>query len=134
MRKELTVLIFTMFLCFSAAAVFAADEATGVLPATMEKYKIAREKVGALAGTIVAQRAPEVVEDAVKSIAASQEGMKTGDDKATRESLEKALLQIIYANVLAVERAAEEKTAAAKAELEKLEQRLADILAAKRGN
>lgn len=134
MRKKRYVLFVIALLCFNAVSVFAADEASGVLPATMEKYKATKEKVEALAGTAVAQRAPEVVEAAVKSIAAAQEGLKSGSDKATYESVEKALLQISLGTVLAAERASEEKTAAARAELEKLEKRLSDILAGKGGN
>ena len=133
MRKKMSMLLVTAFVCLSAGAVSAAEEATGVLPATMEKYKMARIKVEALAGTVVAQRAPEIVEEAGKSITAAQEGMKSGSDKLTYESVEKALLLINYAQVIAVERGAEEKTAAAKAELEKLEQRLVDVLAGKEG-
>ena len=129
----MSILLVTTFLCFSAVAVFAAEESAGVLPATMEKYKTAKEKVESLAGTAIAKLAPEVVEEAGKSIAAAQEGLKSGSDKATSESIEKALLLITYANVLAAERGAEEKTAAARTELEKLERRLADILAGKGG-
>lgn len=133
MRKKLSIVFITLFLGFSATA-FAVDEATGVLPATMEKYKIVKEKVEALSGTVAAKRAPEVVEDAVKSIAAAQEGLKSGNDRVTRESLEKALLQINLANALTAERSSEDITVAAKAELEKQEQRLVSILAGKGGN
>lgn len=131
--RKMSIVLFTLFLSFSSIA-FAADEATGVLPATMEKYKIAKERVEALAGTVTAKRAPEVVEDAAKSIAAAQEGLKSGNDRVTRESLEKALLQINLANVLTAERSSEDITVAAKAELEKQEQRLVSILAGKGGN
>ncbi|HEY4744113.1 MAG TPA: hypothetical protein VIH45_05595, partial [Desulfuromonadaceae bacterium] len=109
----------------------AADEAGGVQPATMEKYQKARERVEALPGTAAATHAPEVVKDAGKSIAAAQEGLKAGNDRATRESAEMALLQVTLAGVRADERMAAEKTAAVKAGLDTLEQRLAAILAGK---
>lgn len=135
MRTILTVLcVITILSVSTVSMAFAADETSGVLPGTMEKYKIAREKVEVLAGTATAQRAPEVVAEAGKSIAAAQDGLKAGNDKLTQEFVEKALLQINLANALAVERSAEEKTAAARVELEKLERRLTDILAGKGGN
>jgi hypothetical protein len=111
---------------------FAAEEG-GVLPVTMDKYKKAREKVEALSGTTAAKLAPEAVEAAGKSIRAAQAGLKSGSDKATRESVEMALLQVTLADALADERATAEKTVAARDNLEKLEQRLAAILAGKGG-
>lgn len=131
MRKRIAVLLVPVFLFVCGQAVFAAEDAGGVLPATMEKYQKARERVEALPGTAAAKYAPEAIEAANKSISAAQEGLKLGSDKATRESLEMALLQVTLAGTLADERAAAEKTAAAKAELESLEQRLAAILAGK---
>lgn len=131
MRKPASVLLVPLFLLVCSQAAVAAQEAGGVQPATMEKYQKARERVEALPGTPAAKLAPETVEAAAKSIAAAQEGLKLGSDKATRESVEMALLQITLANVLAEERAAAEKSTAAKAELDGLEQRLAAILAGK---
>ncbi|MEI7815769.1 MAG: hypothetical protein WCI45_01135 [Desulfuromonadales bacterium] len=134
MKKTSGALLVTALLCLCSTTVFAVDDAAGVLPTTMEKYKTTKEKVEALTGTAVAKRAPEVVSDAGKSIAAAQEGLKSGSDSITHEAVEKALLQITFAHVLAAERGAEELTAVAKAELEKQERRLSDILAGKGGN
>lgn len=131
MRKQLSVLLVPLILAVCVQTGVAADDAGGVQPSTMEKYQKARERVEALPKAPAAKYAPEVIEDANKSLAAAQEGLKTGNDKSTRESTEMALLQVTLAGVLADERAAAEKTAAAKAALEKLEQRLAAILAGK---
>lgn len=131
MRKPASVLLVPLFLLMCSQSVVAAEEAGGVQPATMEKYQKARERVEALPGTPAAKYAPEAIEAANKSIAAAQEGLKAGSDKATRESVEMATLQVILAGALAEERAAAEKSAAAKTGLERLEQRLAAILAGK---
>ncbi len=131
MRKQWLVLLVPVLLTVCVQAGGAAEERGGVQPATMEKYQKARERVDALSGTPAATYAPEVIKDAAKSIASAQEGLKAGNDKATRESAEMALLQATLAGVLAEERAAAEKTAAAKSALDKLEQRLAAILAGK---
>ncbi len=110
--------------------VYAADDG-GVQPATMEKYQKVRVQVEALSTAPAVKLAPEAVKDAQKSIAEAQEGLKNGNDKATREAVEKSLLQVTLAGVLAEERAAAEKTAAALKELTALERRLAAILAGK---
>ncbi|MBI2353587.1 MAG: DUF4398 domain-containing protein [Deltaproteobacteria bacterium] len=131
MRKRASVLLVPLFLLVCSQAAVAAEEAGGVQPATMEKYQKARERVEALPGTPAAKYAPEAIEAASKSIAAAQEGLKAGSDKATRESVEMAILQVTLAGALAEERAAAGKSAGAKAELDRLEQRLAAILAGK---
>jgi hypothetical protein len=134
MRKQWSVLLAPVLLAVFVQAGSAADEAGGVQSATMEKYQKARERVDALPATPAAKYAPEVIKDAVKSLASAQEGLKAGNDKATREAVEMAQLQVTLAGVLADERAATEKTVAAKAALDKLEQRLAAILSGKGDN
>ncbi len=131
MRKQWLVLLVPVLLTVCVQAGGAAEERGGVQPATMEKYQKARERVDALSGAPAATYAPEVIKEAAKSIASAQEGLKAGNDKTIRESAEMALLQATLAGVLAEERAAAEKTAAAKSALDKLEQRLAAILAGK---
>ena len=111
---------------------FAAEEG-GVLPATMEKYQRARAQVEALPATAAAKYAPEAIQAAKASMAAAQDGLKAGSDMQTRQAVEKALLQVTLATVLAEERAAAEKTAVVRKELASLEQRLAAILTGKGG-
>ena len=131
MRKLLPVFLVSVLLAVSASGSFAADESAGVQPATMEKYQKVRERVEALPASPAAKYAQEVVKEANKSLASAQDGLKAGNDKATREFAEMAMLQVTLAGVFADERATAEKTAAAKDALEKLEQRLAAILAGK---
>ncbi|MDD2366640.1 MAG: hypothetical protein PHN84_10805 [Desulfuromonadaceae bacterium] len=131
MKRFIAMMMVSALFGLFAAPLMAADDAAGVLPATMDKYKSVRDKVAALTGTETARLAPEVVAEAEKSVAAAQEGLKSGSDKATHEAVEKALLQIEYAKVLALERTEEAKTAAVKEELKKAEQRLNDILSGK---
>jgi hypothetical protein len=134
MSKLLSVLLYTLLLAGSALSAYAADENGGVQPATMEKYKKVREQVEALPNTTAAKYAPEIIKDANKSLTAAQNGLKAGNDKATRESAEMSMLQVTLAGVLADERATAAKTNAAKEALEKLEQRLSAILAGKGDN
>ncbi len=131
MRKQLLILFVPLLLISSVQIVYAADEQGGVQPATMEKYQKVRERVEALPGTQAAKYAPEMIRDANKSLAAAQDGLKAGNDNATRESAEMAMLQITLAGVLTEERITAAKTALTKDAMEKLEQRLAAILAGK---
>jgi len=131
MRKQLLILFVPLLLISSVQIVYAADEQGGVQPATMEKYQKVRERVEALPGTLAAKYAPEMIRDANKSLAAAQDGLKAGNDNATRESAEMAMLQITLAGVLTEERITAAKTALTKDAMEKLEQRLAAILAGK---
>jgi len=72
-----------------------------------------------------------VIEQARKSIAAAQDGLKTGNDKLTREYTEMAALQVTLAGVLAEEREAAEKADAARKRLDELNARLSRILTGK---
>lgn len=117
------------FVC--ASIVCAADESGAVQSATMEKYQKVRGQVEALANLPAGKRAPEVFEQARKSIATAQEGLKGGSDKMTREYTEMAALQVILATALAEERDAAEATENARNLLASHESRLATILSGK---
>lgn len=127
MRNVAVVMAAVVMLSFPAHA----DDTGGVQPATMEKYQKVKQQVEALAGTPAASLAPEVATEAARSVAAAQEGLKAGNDRVTHEAVETALLQVTLARVLADERLSAGKTSVVRAELEKLEQRLAAILAGK---
>ncbi len=113
-----------------ACGVYAGDE-SGVQPATMEKYQKVKALVEALPGTPAARFAPETIKGAVASMAAAQDGLKSGSDKATREAVEMALLQVALAGAQSEERAAASETDTARKELSGLERRLSAILAGK---
>ncbi len=126
MKSKIVTLLF--FLLFSPLIIVAAE---GVTPATMEKYRQIKDEVEKLPQTKANRYAKDMIETAKKSVVRAQEGLKAGDEKMTKEAVEMAQVQIALTEVLSEERESAEKTAATKAELEKLEQRLASILAGK---
>lgn len=126
MKSKIVTLLF--FLLFSPLTIVAAE---GVTPATMEKYRQTKDEVEKLPQTKANRYAKDMIEAAKKSVVRAQEGLKAGDEKMTKEAVEMAQVQIALTEVLSEERESAEKTAATKAELEKLEQRLASILAGK---
>lgn len=131
MRQTRIVLLVAFFICTCAGIVSAADETGAVQPSTTEKYQKVRRQVEELAGTPVGKRAPEVLEQAVKSIAAAQEGLKKGSDNITREFTEMAALQVVLASALAEERDAAIAAEASRKTLAAHENRLAEILSGK---
>lgn len=118
-------------LTLTAGFAFAADEAGGVKPETTALYQKARDQVAKLSGTPAAKYAPEVIEQAADNLETAQNGLKQGDDRATRQASELATTQVKLALALTDERIALEKSAASQKELTQLEQRLASILAGK---
>ncbi|MDD5285901.1 MAG: DUF4398 domain-containing protein [Desulfuromonadaceae bacterium] len=131
MRKFWKVLLVMLFHCICAATLFASDESGAVQPATTEKYQKVRLQVETLAKMPAGKSAPEVVEQARKSIATAQEGLKRGNDKITRDYAEMAALQVILANALAEERDAATAAESARKMLSAHESRLAAILSGK---
>jgi len=118
-------------LTLTAGFAFAADEAGGVKPETTALYQKARDQVAKLSGTLAAKYAPEVIEQAAANLETAQNGLKQGDDRATRQASELAATQVKLALALTDERIALEKATASQKELTQLEQRLASILAGK---
>jgi len=110
---------------------FAAEEAGGVKPETTALYQKARDQVGKLGSMPAAKYAPEIIEQATANLETAQQGLKQGDDRATRQASELASIQTKLALALTDERIAAEKTATAQKELTQLEQHLASILAGK---
>jgi hypothetical protein len=131
MRKIRKVIFVMLFLCVCAGIAYAADESGTVQPSTTEKYQKVREQVEALVNLPAGKGAPEVVEQARKSIATAQEGLKNGSDKMTREYTEMAALQVVLAVALTEERDAATATENARKLLVSNENRLATILSGK---
>lgn len=131
MRKIRGIFSAVVFQCVCASIVFAADESRSVQSATTEKYQKVRKQVDDLSGQPAGKRAPEVVDQARQSIAKAQEGLKSGNDKMTREYSEMAALQVVLAGVLAEERDATTETDSARKLLASHEARLATILSGK---
>lgn len=128
MRSILAVIITTAV--FLPCVVCGAEE-SGVQPATMEKYQRVKLQVEKLPSGKAQKYASEVIGQTRKSIAAAQDGLKTGNDKLTREYTEMAALQVTLAGVLAEEREAAEKADAARKRLDELNARLSRILTGK---
>ena len=72
-----------------------------------------------------------MIEQAAANLETAQNGLKQGDDRATRQASELAATQVKLALALTDERIALEKSTASQKELTQLEQRLASILAGK---
>lgn len=123
----------TTLLVLAAGLAFAAGETGVVKPETSALYQKARDQVVKLNSTPASKYAPEVIEQATANIEAAQNGLKLGDDRATRQASELATIQAKLAMTLTDERIATEKSAAAQKELNQLEQRLTSILAGKGG-
>ena len=127
---RIAVAIVTLAGMMIAGVVFGAEE-SGVQPSTMEKYQKVRSQVDNLSAAKALKYAPEIIEQAKKSIASAQDGLKAGNDKVTREFSEMASLQATLATVKADEREAAAKAEAARKNLDDLNKRLAIFLSGK---
>ncbi|MBI5485378.1 MAG: DUF4398 domain-containing protein [Deltaproteobacteria bacterium] len=131
MSKIRNVFYVMLLLCIWAGVVHAADESGAVQPATTEKYQKVRNQVELLENQPGGKKAPEVLEQARKSIATAQAGLKSGSDKTTSEYAEMAALQVVLAGALAEERDAAAATENARKLLVSHENRLTSILSGK---
>ena len=130
--RNISIVLFVLLLQYVCVGlVYSADESGAVQPATTEKYQKVRNQVEALESMPAGKRAPEVLKQAIQSIAAAQEGLKSGNETATREYTEMAALQVILAGALADERDAATATENSRKLLTAHENRLANILSGK---
>jgi exonuclease VII large subunit len=120
-----------IMLSLVATLSWAANETSGVKAETTALYQKYRDQVAQLASTPAAKYAPEIIEQAKAQIDSAQNGLKQGNDRATREAAELAGIQVKLALATTDERIAIEKTKSNQNELAQLEQRLAAILAGK---
>lgn len=130
MKRLLRPVVSGLLLVLAVSA-FAANETAGVKPDTAALYQKARDQVSNLTNSSAVKYAPETVKQAEADVAAAQSGLEQGNDRATRQSAELAIIQVKLALALADERIAAEKTVAAQQELTRLEQRLTAILSGK---
>jgi hypothetical protein len=128
MKKKYAMLSILLFLFFSASSLPAAD---GINPATMEKYRQVKTTLEQMFKGKAGIYARDILDGVQRTLARAQEGLDTKTEKATSQALDMALLQIEQAKVRAEEREAAEKTAVTRAKVDKLEQKLANILAGK---
>jgi hypothetical protein len=113
---------------FSATQLPAADN---INPATMEKYRQVKAALEQMFKAKEGIYARDVLEGAQRNLAKAQEGIETRKEKTASQTLDMVSLQIEQAKAKAEEKEAAEKTAVTRAKVDKLEQRLANILTGK---
>ncbi len=123
-------LCMVLILMLSVSPLFAAEE---IDPPTMEKYRQVKTALDQMIKGKAGIYARDVVESAQRTLAKAQEGIDAKKEKATRAAVEMANLQLELAKARAEDREAAEKTAVTRAKVDKLEQRLGNILAGKGG-
>ncbi len=99
--------------------------------ASMEQYRQVKGSLDQAFQTKAGVYSKDVLEEAGRTLAKALESIEAKNQKAARESLDKALLQIELARAKMQEREAAEKTAVTRARADKLSQRVAEILAGK---
>jgi len=125
-KHKLIWLTFVLFLS-SSQLLAAAD----IDPSTMEKYRQIKATLEQMSKAKAGIHARDVLESAQRTLARAQEEMDAKQEKATRQTLAMVALQIEQAKAKAEEREAAGNTAVTRAKVDKLEQRLANILAGK---
>lgn len=125
--KFRVLLVVLFLLAFTTAG----TAAQGAGPASMEQYRQVKGSLDQAFQTKAGVYSKDVLEEAGRTLAKALESIEAKNQKAARESLDKALLQIELARAKMQEREAAEKTAVTRARADKLSQRLAEILAGK---
>ena len=128
MKIKRTAFYILLFLSFSASSLWAAD---GIRPATMEKYRQVKATLEQMGKAKVGIYARDILDGAQRNLARAQEGIDAKSEKMAGRALDMALLQIEQAKSRGEEKEAAEKTAVMRAKVDKLEQRLSNILAGK---
>jgi hypothetical protein len=120
-------------LCLIVFSVFTASAMAGegVTKATIDEYRQTKESVEKLTDTKAGKYARDVIESTKTSVFKAQQAIEAGNEKAAKQAIEMANLQMTLAMATADEREATDKTAVSRTELKQLEQRLEGILAGK---
>ena len=100
----------------------------GVTKATIDEYRQTKEAVEKLSDTKAGKYARDVIENIKTNVFKAQQAVEAGNEKAAKQAIEMANLQITLAQATADEREATDKTAVSRTELKQLEQRLESIL------
>ena len=119
----------SLFLAFTFGSSTLA--AQSVSQSTVDKLLETKASLSTLTKTKANVYAKEILDEARVSITKAQERIDTKKEKAALELLETAQLLMNYAKVKSEEREAAEKTAVSRAEVEKLQKSLDDILSGK---
>jgi hypothetical protein len=117
-----------MMLFFSVSHLQAAD---GVNSGTREKYRQLKVSLEQMFKAKEGIYARDVLEGAQRTLARAQESIESKKEKAANQALEMVTLQIEQAKARTEEKDAAEKTAVTRAKVDKLEQKLANLLSGK---
>jgi len=128
MTMKLKTTGIVLILLFFASPLLAAGD---VNPATKEKFRQVKVTLEQLFKAKEGIYAKDILDGAQRSLSKAQTGLETKKEKAVNQALEMTMLQIEQARTTAEEREAAEKTAVTRAKVDKLEQRLANLLAGK---
>jgi transcription termination factor NusB len=128
MQIKRAAALILFILLFSASTLPAAE---GISPFTMEKYRQVKASLEQMTKAKAGIYARDILDGVQRNLARAQEGIDAKSEKTASQALNMALLQIEQAKAKAEEKEAAEKTAVMRAKVDKLEQRLANILAGK---
>ena len=124
--RKMVCLVLILF--FSVSHLQAAD---GINSTTREKYRQLKVSLEQMFKAKEGIYARDVLEGAQRTLARAQESIDSKKEKATNQALEMVTLQIEQATARTEEKEAAEKTAVTRARVDKLEQKLANLLSGK---
>lgn len=107
--------------------------AQNVSPSTLNQFLQVKADLATLTQTKANIYSKDILDDARTNLTRAQERIDAKKEKAALESIETAQLLMKYARVKSEEGEAAEKTAVARAKVEKLQKHLDDILSGKEG-
>jgi hypothetical protein len=120
-------------LLFFILSLFAFQAAAADLSVVTEKYRQAKSSLEQLYKAKEGVYARDILDEARRTLVKAQEGIDAKNEKAICDAVKMASLRMEQAKAKTEEREAAEKTAVTRAKADKLEKRLADILAGKGG-
>jgi hypothetical protein len=121
------ILIFIVII-ISISSSLCAEE---IKPATMEKYRQVKANLGQMYQSKVGTFAKDILERANRTLTKASESIDAKNERLTLEALDMTTLQIELAKVKTEELEAAQTTAVTRTKVDKLSQRLTDILSGK---
>jgi hypothetical protein len=126
MNNKLILIFVVIFISFSSTV-----SAQDIKPATMEKYRQVKANLGQVYQTKVGTFAKDILEKANRTLTKASESIDAKNEYLTLQALDMTNLQIELAKVKTEELEAAQTTAVTRTKVDKLSQRLADILSGK---
>lgn len=125
MKNKLILILITLLISVSSLA------SAEIKPATMEKYRQIKANLGQMYQSKIGTYAKNILEQANRTLTKASEEIDAKNEKTTIEALEMTTLQMDLARIKTEELEAAQKTAVTRAKVDKLSQRLNDILSGK---